>query len=362
LDQIKFIVSSHSEEEKKASSALITECFDKAMGIAYENRYNWQFLENPAGVGSILMAYDGEKPIGQISSIPCRYRFMDSYLPTAIAGEWLCVSPHYRGKGIMSELVHRRTKTEDNPFPFVLDMPNKASMNGFLKAHYYPMSLKLLTRPLHLSKCFVYKKLPRIVLRPFDSIWENRSWRTARTEINESFLEEYSSPTFDDRFDELFETTNNKAMIIQVRSAEFLNWRYRNVPGREYKTIVSYGEDGSLNGYIIIRLAVAYGINVGFVMDFVTKDDLESGKNLIRYALEYFWHNNAAIAAALCFPNCKEYRILRNEGFFTCPQRIRPNPFILCIKPIYNKQIQYGMRVLMDPDRWYFMFGDYQAF
>jgi hypothetical protein len=287
---------------------------------------------------------------------------MDSNLPTAIAGEWLCVSPKYRGKGIMSELIHRSTKAENNPFPLVLDMPNKASMNGFLKAHYFPMSLKLLTRPLRLSKCFVYKKLPRIVLRPFDSIWKNRRWRTASTEKNEFILEEYSSPTFDERFDELFEATENKAIIRQVRSSEFLNWRYRDVPGSEYKTIVSYGEDGRLNGYIIIRLALAYGINVGFVMDYVTKDNLDSGKGLVRYALEYFWHNDAAVAAALCFPNCKEYRILRKEGFFICPQSIRPNPFILCIKPIYNRQYQYHVNVLMDSNRWYFMFGDYQVF
>ena len=362
MAQIRFVVSSHTEEEKKASSALITECFDKAMGIAYENRYNWQFLENPAGTGSILMAYDGEKPIGQIASIPCRYTFMDRYLTTAIAGEWLCVSPSYVGKGIMSELIHRKTKTEDNPFPFVLDMPNKASMNGFLKAHYHQMSLNLLTRPLKLSKCFAYKRLPRLVLRPFDSIWEKRRWRRTRIETNEFILEEYSSPTFDEKFDELFKVTCNKAMIRQVRNSEFLNWRYRNVPGREYKTIVSYEEDGSLSGYLIIRLAVAYGIKVGFVMDFVTKDDLQSGESLIRYALEYFWHNDAAVSAALCFPHCKEYRILRKEGFFICPQRIRPNPFILCVKPIYKTQNQFDMNMFMDSNRWYFMFGDYQVF
>ena len=40
------------------------------MGTSYEQRYDWQYLHNPAGKGSILFAYEGEKPVGQIASIP----------------------------------------------------------------------------------------------------------------------------------------------------------------------------------------------------------------------------------------------------------------------------------------------------
>ncbi len=358
MAQIRFVVSSHSEDEKKASSDLITECFDSAMGIAYEKCYNWQFLENPAGIGRILMAYDAEKPIGQIASIPCRYVLNDRHIPTAIAGEWLCVSPKYRGKGIMSELIHRNTNPDENPFPFVLDLPNKASMNGFLKASYIQMPLELLTRPLKLSKCFAYKKVPRILLKPFDRIWEKRG----KINFDEIILEEFSSPVYDDKFDELFQRANNKMMIRQVHDSEFLNWRYRNVPGRNYRTIISRGEDGRLNGYITIRLAIAYGINVGFIMDFVNRNNSQSGKFLIRYALKYFWNNDAAVAAALCFPNCVESHLLRKEGFFVCPKRIRPNPFILCMKPFHDKQNQINTNIMMDPNRWYFMFGDFQVF
>jgi GNAT superfamily N-acetyltransferase len=358
MTQVRFVVSSHTEDEKKASSDLITECFDAAMGTAYENRYNWQFLENPAGTGRILIAYDREKPVGQIASIPCKYVFNDCYIPTAIAGEWLCVSPQYRGKGIMSELIQRNTSSDENPYPFVLDLPNKASMNGFLKESYYQTPMMLLTRPLKLSKCFAYKKVPRIILKAFDGIWKKRG----RSDFDEFILEEYSGPLYDDRFDELFEAANNKKMVRQVRNSEFLNWRYRNVPGRNYKTIISRKEDGKLNGYIILRLAIAYGMNVGFIMDFVNRDDSENGKFLIRYALKYFWDNDAAVAAALCFPNCVENRLLRKEGFFVCPKRIRPNPFVLCMKPFYNKQNQFDMTMMMDSNRWYFMFGDFQVF
>jgi hypothetical protein len=215
-----------------------------------------------------------------------------------------------------------------------------------------------LTRPLKLSKCFAYKKVPRIILRPFDSVWKKR----AEIELDGFTLEDYSGQTYDHRFNELFKAANNKTMIRQVRNSEFLNWRYRNVPGRNYKTIIFKKDDGKLNGYIILRLAIAYGMNVGFIMDFVNRDGSEAGKSLIRYALNYFWDNDAAVAAALCFPDCIENGLLRKQGFFVCPKRIRPNPFILCMKTFYNKQNQFDTAMMTDSRRWYFMFGDFQVF
>jgi hypothetical protein len=353
---LKFIISSHTKDEKKASCGLVTECFGNVLGAMYEREYDWLFLENPAGAGVILIAYDGQKPVGQICSIPCKYAFMGKHIPTAIAGEWICVSPMYRGKGIMSELVRRRI-TDDQELPFVLDLPNKASMNGFQKAGYRQMNVKLLTRPLKLSKCFVHKKMPKIILKPFDRIWKYRG----RNHTARFFVEEYSLPLFDSRFDQFLKAENNCTIIKQVHNSEFLNWRYGNSSQRNYRTIISVGEDGRLYGYIIIRIAIAYGIKVGIIMDFLTRH-LEIGIILISRALRYFWDSDAAIAASLCFPNCMEYTLLRKIGFFICPQWLRPNPYILCVRPSSNNQYQIDISTLVDSKRWSFMFGDFQVY
>jgi len=354
---LKFVLSSHTEEEKKASCDLVTECFGNWLSASYAKEYNWLFLENPAGIGAILIAYDGMRPVGQICSIPCRYAFMDTYIWTAIAGEYICVSPKYRGMGIMSELIRRRAM-DDDACPFVLDLPNKASMNGFLKGNYRQMSSKLLVRPVKLSRCFVYKKIPKKVLSPFDGVWKNRR----RISSGKSVIAEYTLPTFDSRFDEFFKDVDNKRRIKQVRNSEFLNWRYRNSETRNYKTIISTGEDGRLEGYIVFKVREEYMINVGFIMDFMIKEDSENGKNLIRYALEYFWDNDAAVAAALCFPNCMEYKILKKEGFFICPNRVRPDPHTLCVRPSSNSQNQFDENMLMDSNSWFFMFGDFHVY
>ena len=349
---LRFVLSSHTEEERRASTDLVKECFDNLMGAKYYEEYEWQFLQNPAGTGQILIAYDGDKPVGQITSIPGRYRFMDIGFLIAIAGEWVCVLPKYRGQGIMSKLIHQIANNGN--FPFVIDLPNHDSMRGFLKSNYRPMSMKLLTRPLKLSKCFTHKKIPRAILKPFDGIWKSRK----KIVTTESTIEEYSLPKFDYRFDELFEKITNRTMIMQVRNSEFLNWRYKDIQSRNYKTIISI-RDGRINGYIIVRLAIAYDIRVGFIMDFFPSDS-ENGRNLIRHALKYFWDNNAAIATSLCFPDRKEYGLLRSEGFFICPEWIRPYPYTLCVRPSNKNGNQFDTNMMIDSKRWLFTFGDFQ--
>jgi hypothetical protein len=336
----------------RASCELVTESFGQEMGNAFEKRYTWQFLENPAGSGIILMAYDGNKLVGQLCSIPCNYVLMNKYYVTATAGEWLCVSPHYRGKGLMLQLLNRRAKLE-NPFPFVLDSPNKNSLNGFVKYQCHTLSVKQLIRPVKLSQCFAYKKIPRQIISPFDKIWKKKD----RAETDGSSIEEYTS-AFDNEFNELFETTNENIVIRQVRNAEFLNWRYRKAPGRTYKTIISKGKEGKILGYIIISLSKIHGISIGLIMDFWTKNE-KSGKDLIRYALRYLWNNGVALASAISSPNCLEYRSLKSEGFYNWPRIVCPNPVKLFIKPRDENKVQIDPHVLLNSNNWFIMFGDF---
>lgn len=352
LNKISYNISSHTTGEIRASCDLVTESFGPEMGIAFEKRYAWLFLENPAGSGIILMAYDGNKLVGQLCSIPCNYVVMNKYYVTAIAGEFLCVSPHYRGKGLMLQLLNKRANLE-NPFPFVLDSPNKNSLKGFVKYKCNTLSVKQLIRPVKLSHCFAYKKVPRKIMSPLDKIWQKRG----RPETDESVIEEYSSD-FDNKFNELFKTTNDSIMIRQVRNAEFLNWRYRKAPGRIYKTIISKGKEGKILGYIIISLSTIHGISIGLIMDFWTKDE-KSGKSLVRSALRYLWNSDVALASVICSPNWLEYRLLKSEGFYNWPKIVCPNPVKLFIKPSDENRVQIDPHALLNSNNWFIMFGDY---
>ena len=94
-------------------------------------------------------------------------------------------------------------------------------------------------------------------------------------------------------------------------------------------------------------------------MDFVPPNS-ENGRNLIRHALKYFWENNAAVASSLCFPNLKEYGLLKSEGFFNCPEWIRPYPYKLCVRPSNSNGNQFDSNMMINSNRWIFSFGDIQ--
>jgi hypothetical protein len=59
-----------------------------------------------------------------------------------------------------------------------------------------------------------------------------------------------------------------------------------------------------------------------------------------------------------------EYKMLK-EGFFICPNRVLSglsDPYTLYVRPSSNSQNQFDENFLMDSNRWFFMFGDFQVY
>jgi ribosomal protein S18 acetylase RimI-like enzyme len=350
MNSIVYRLSTHSKEEKTSSLDLVKESFGSGVDIVYEEYYEWQYLKNPIGRGNVLLAYDGQKAIGQIASIPCVYQILDKYfLASSIMN--LSVSSQYQGKGIMGQLLTQILQTNGSSFSVVV--PNAAAIKGYLKKYFHPMPLTFMVRPIRLSNYFHNHPVARACLKPFDIIWKNKK-------ISDKFdITEYVS-MFDERFDDLFNATNDYKTIRQVRDSKFLNWRYRNNPRRRYYTLIATGKNGILEGYVILRFTKIFGKSMGLIMDLVTRKGSDSGRTLIVSALDFFWINGTALAMAICFPQRKEYELLRKEGFFVCPTRFRPHPLTLCLKTSHEDQVKID--TILNPKIWFFMFGDYETF
>src|SRR5437867_11988829 len=103
MNLLRYVKSSHTDREKKISLNLVRESFGD-VDIAYEEYYDWQYLENPLGKGTVLIVYDGEKPVGQVASIPCMYQIFNDCVSTNLTMN-VCVSSEYRGRGILNQLM-----------------------------------------------------------------------------------------------------------------------------------------------------------------------------------------------------------------------------------------------------------------
>jgi hypothetical protein len=350
MNSLNYLLSTHSEDEIKSSLGLVRESFGDDVDIAYEEYYVWQYLENPLGKGNVLFAYDGEKAVGQIASIPCVYKIRDRNVPVSSIMN-LSVSSQYQGKGIMGELVSRIQQADESFFYTVI--PNGAAIRGYLKKQFHPMPMAFMIRPVRLSNYFRNRRFLNSLLRPFDTIWAKKK-HTSKLNIEEQVS------LFDERFDGLFKATSENSTMRQVRDSKFLNWRYRNNPRRKYSTLVAIRQDGNLEGYITLRIAEIFGKSMGLIVDLVTQKDSDAGRGLLASALDYFRINGVAFAMVVCFPGRKEYKLLKEVGFFNCPNRFRPHPLTLCLKVSDKSQI--GKGILTSPSNWFFMFGDYETF
>ena len=350
MNPFQYHLSSHSEEQRKASLNLVRESFGKEVDSAYDDYYEWQYLKNPLGNGNVLFAYDGERAVGQIASIPCAYKVRGEYVIASMTMN-LGISSLYRGKGIMGELLSRIHK--DNRSMFYLAIPNSESLKGHLRNGYYPLSLAFMIRPVMLSNYFYDHQVAKGFLKPLDLFWRKKKPNS------KSKIQEHQS-MFDERFDELFNGIDNQNIITQVRNSKFLNWRYRTNPRRTYTTFIVSKDDGKIEGYIIIRITQIFGKTCGLIVDLLTQNDSHSARGLIASALDYFWINNVAIAIVTCLPNSREYGLFRNEGFILCPKRFLPHPMALCLK--VSGEDQNKIHALAVPNDWFFMFGDYETF
>lgn len=344
---ISYKESAHSVKEKRDSIQLVKESFGD-VDMAYEDYYDWQFLQNPVGKGTILFAYDGDLPVGQVASIPCKYLMPGKEPVTVTLTMNVCVSPRYRGMGILTELMTRIHKVGQYSVPFSIGIPNDQSMKGHLKNKYQRLPMTLLIRPVILSDYFSNSVIRKLA-RPFDILWRKG------TDIEYQVYSE----RFDERFNDL--TNVHQKSIRQLRNSDLLNWRYIDNPRRKYKVFAAiddYGEQ--VQGYLVARVVEVFGVKLGLVVDFVARNETQHVKNLVLNALRYFWENKVTFAAAVCFTSCIEYRLLRNGGFFLCPKRFRPHPLTLCVRLL--DEVGYKENMLLNPNNWFFMFGDYETF
>ena len=116
---------------------------------------------------------------------------------------------------------------------------------------------------------------------------------------------------------------------MSIRNRAFLAWRFTDMSGRSYCTLVAHTHDQML-GYAILRCATIRNIKTGLVMDLLVTDDAlgkAAGACLMAEAETYFQMHGMALAAGLMVPFTSEYEILRRAGFVDVPSALTPRRF-----------------------------------
>lgn len=320
----------------------------------------WQYEDNPAGSAIIQLARDKETDqlAGQYVVIPMRFKVHDETIVGTLSLNTL-TRQIYSGQGIftgLAKVVYQNCAEQGAKFCY--GFPNPNSYPGFTKKLEFTDlgNVPLLLRPLN-PKALVQNKigswLAHLTL-PFRHFFRVKDRSDDRYEV-------YPLTAFDlSELNAFWANIQHKYPIMGIRNADYLRWRYFDIPRRNYQIYgVRQKNSSPLLGYIVGRCTEVEGMSSGMIVDFlVAPGHPGAGKYLVNRLLHFFDANNMDLAGSLMLAHTEESRILKAKGFFTCPKVLEPQPFPVIYR---NFSPQEDRAQFLRLNHWFLTMGDYDV-
>jgi hypothetical protein len=217
-----------------------------------DEKYDWHFLNNPFGTGQIWILESKGEPIGTTSLGMRPLKLNKSFATAGVACD-LAVNKDHRFLQPALMLQRALLMSARAEVQIVYGVPNSAGSavmkyvgyQDFCCVHRYVKVLRI-SHYLQKSGKFgaVIPFIGRIAEQGFAALHLFGRQRSRRlTQV---------LPSFDGRFDELWNQITSEQWALTVRDQGFLKWRYQDCPLRQYKTLGLLTEDRSrLLGYLI---------------------------------------------------------------------------------------------------------------
>jgi hypothetical protein len=108
------------------------------------------------------------------------------------------------------------------------------------------------------------------------------------------------------------------------------------------------------------------GVSSGMIVDFLVDPSFPGvGNLLLNRLLRFFVDNNMDLAGSLMLPQTGESRVLKDNGFFTCPKALEPQPFPVIYRRLSPQTEGNHGEGTPDPflqlNHWFLTMGDYDA-
>jgi GNAT superfamily N-acetyltransferase len=348
----KWKVRSYKEGDEEG----IVELTKLAFGWDDRKYWNWRYKENPAGIGKIVLADDGGKTVGHGALIPIKMK-VGTEIVTAYISADSVTHPGYRRQGIFETLDReKRVEAAKDGNYIAYRFPNKVSYQGAMKSGWSEVCrLKTFIKPLKLENPLKIYFSNRFLRKFFAAIGNFIIFVLYRTKkppkVSGLTIGRISS--FDDRINDLWRKVSNDHDIMVVRSKEYLNWKYIEMPDNNF---VIYGaeKEGQISGYIILTyIKQPQGFIMGHISELIAPlGEKEVIHCLISKAIEYFRDENVDCILYEMIAGKTYHAALRNCGFISS-HLIDKNYFC-----VYSGHPSISITYLEDPKHWFVQRGD----
>jgi hypothetical protein len=234
---------------------LIVEFLHKNLtGLSDDRRYDWLYLQNPFGPAHVWLMYgeDSEELIGSAAAFPRLVQVGGNDLVCWNLGDFV-IKESFRSLGPAVSLQRACLgPVKSGEISFCYDHPSK-SMMAIYNRIGVPASgwITRYAKPLRLDgqvEKYLGGNLPAKALSALGNSllasWDKVRFRKGKLEIA---LEE---GRFGDEFSELDQRTCHRYKVCGRRTAQYLNWRYKDNPLADYE-VVTLREGGRLLAYVV---------------------------------------------------------------------------------------------------------------
>jgi GNAT superfamily N-acetyltransferase len=358
-----WVSSRYSPEDAQDCLRLLREIWGDSEP-AMPPYHDWLCQRSPAGPAIATLAREVETGwlVGQVVTVPINVRLWGK-VRTACLSLNPVVDPGHEERDILVGLlsdVCALSVEEDIAFTYCF--PDRLSYSTFVDGAAFRDigSVPLIIRPLNPER-LALKTTHSRVLGKAASI-AKKIWRApgpAPPQEGLPDLEVTEVGSFDDSFAVFWDRVRHRFPIMVARDPAYLNWRFVDVPTREYKIFAARSAD-HMRGFAVFRVAPLGQFSAGLIVDLVVEASAEgraAGRLLVDQAESYSRDRDLDLVASLALPHTDEFRLLRSRGFRVCPKFLQPEPFRLAVQCHDHE----ASSVAYDLRNWFVTMGDFQA-
>lgn len=343
-------------EYKSGDEEQILHLFKDVFKSERDKKYwNWLYLENPASDPIIALADDDSKIVGQCTLLPTEIGISGG---SVLAGQSIdtMVDSEYRGQGLHKLLAEKTYDIgREKGVKFRMGFPSNDALRGLLGSiggtltTEVPLYMNIYKLDNFLTAVMKIRFIAKIFALPGIALMKILH-REKRIKVEKDHtLREVVE--FDESFDNLSEIISKDDKIMSLRTSKFLNWRIKDHPEIDYKTVGAYLED-ELVGYIILKtedrnLRGGVKSRLGSIVDIIARDE-DVALALNGEAKKYFKEKDVDFVAMWLSESFKYRKLFTNLGFHKSRSTI---PFV--VKDL-SKEEDYKDKI-ENEENWYLM-------
>ncbi|MCI0417944.1 MAG: GNAT family N-acetyltransferase [Acidobacteria bacterium] len=291
-----------------------------------ERRFRWLYCDSPAGKGAAWLAFSKGQLIGVAAAFPRLFHVARRLLPCQVLGDF-CIDPSHRSLGPALQLQRAcLADAQVGKVSFCYDFPSQSMMAIYGRLGVSPFGeLIRFAKPLKVNskvKEFIGEGWAANVVSHLGNwvlILEDPG-RARRTASDVSVHQ----GRFGEEFSELSYRMATRYLVCGHRSAEYLNWRFRDHPLTAY-TALTARRSGELIGYAVFTTENRYA-QLADIFGDVNRGELE---DLLGAVVHLAREGGADTLSAAVLESTRLSDLLTRSGFYPRER----TPAVVCQGP-----------------------------